>query len=74
MLDKFEGKFPKFTASNSFSAGGYVFYYKKIDGSYVVYEYKTRIKILATNTKKRARETTISKIDEIRRRLNAVGV
>ena len=44
-MNRYEGDFPKLSKSNSISFNGMLFYFKKIDGCYVAFEYKTKIQI-----------------------------
>ena len=70
MYDRFEGDYPKLSKVNSFTCGGLLFYIKKHDGSYIVWEYKTKIKIVATDKKDRALDYIHDRIDELKKRLN----
>ena len=74
MHDKFEDSFPKLSKANSFSSGGLLFYVKKFQGSYVVWEYKTKIKIVSTDSKVRAIEYVNERIDELIRRMNELDI
>ena len=53
MYDKFEGDFPKLSKSNSLAVGSSIIYIKKIGKSYIAWDYKTRIKVVATDSKER---------------------
>ena len=72
MLDKYEGNFPKLSKSNSLVVDGLMFYIKKIGKSYVAWEYKSRIKIVATDNKERLIDWLHINNEEIKRRLNEV--
>ena len=69
MLDKFEGNFPKLSKSNSVVVGKNIIYFKKIKSVYVCWDYKTKIKIIATNDKERLMSWLHSKEKEIEERL-----
>jgi hypothetical protein len=51
MLDKFEGEFPKLSESNSVVVGSRIIYFKKVDGIYVCWDYRTKIKVAAVAMK-----------------------
>ena len=70
MLDKYEGNFPKLSKSNSLVVDGLMFYMKKLDGSYIAWEYKSKIKIVATDDKERLITWLHINSKEIKRRLN----
>lgn len=44
-MNRYEGDFPKLSKSNSISFNGMLFYFKKVDGCCVAFEYKTKIQI-----------------------------
>ena len=69
MLEKFEGNFPKLSKSNSVVVGNNIIYFKKVKGVYVAWDYKTRIKIVATDSKERLLSWLQSKDIEIEERL-----
>jgi hypothetical protein len=63
-------EFPKLTASNSFTAGSMIFYYKKDGVIYGVWEYKTGLKIASFVSKQKAKEWIERNIERIKVRLN----
>lgn len=67
MNNKFEGDFPKLSKSNSLVLGEYIIYIKKIDTSYVAFEYKTRLRVVATDSKERLIEYLIKNKDKLDR-------
>ena len=69
MLDKYEGNFPKLSKSNSLVVDGLMFYMKKLNGSYIAWEYKSKIKIVATDNKERLIDWLYKNIKEIQGRL-----
>lgn len=69
MLDKFEGDFPKLSKSNSVVIGNSIIYFKKVKGVYVAWDYKTKIKIVATDSKERLLTWLRYKEKEIEERL-----
>jgi hypothetical protein len=70
MLDKYEGNFPKLSKSNSLVVDGLMFYMKKLNGSYIAWEYKSKIKIVATDNKERLIDWLYKNIKEIQGRLS----
>ena len=70
MLDKYEGNFPKLSKSNSLVVDGLMFYTKKLNGSYIAWEYKSKIKIVATDNKERLIDWLYKNIKEIQGRLD----
>ena len=70
MLDKYEGNFPKLSKSNSLVVDGLMFYMKKLNGSYIAWEYKSKIKIVATDNKERLIDWLYKNIKEIQGRLD----
>lgn len=73
MYDKYEDSFPKLSKVNSLVADGVIFYFKSDNGSFVAWEYKTKIKIVATNDKERLKKWLVDNIVEIKRRLLELG-
>jgi|688.fasta_scaffold501378_2 hypothetical protein len=63
-------EFPKLTASNSFTAGGMIFYYKKDTVVYGCWEYKSGYKIASFISKDVAKEWIERNIERIKVRLN----
>jgi len=63
-------EFPKLTASNSFTAGSMIFYYKKDGVIYGVWEYKTGLKIASFISKEKANEWINRNIERIKVKLN----
>jgi hypothetical protein len=63
-------EFPKLTASNSFTAGGMIFYYKKDGVIYGAWEYKSGYKIASFISKYVAKEWIERNIERIKVRLN----
>lgn len=53
MYDKFKGDFPKLSKSNSLVVGPNIIYIKKMNGSFIAFDYITKIKIVATDGKQR---------------------
>ena len=66
MLDKYEGNFPKLSKSNSLVVDGLMFYMKKLNGSNIAWEYKSKIKIVATDNKERLIDWLYKNIKEIK--------
>jgi len=71
MIDKFEGEFPKLSKVNSLAIRSHIIYFKKFQGSFVAWDYKTKIKIVATDNKERLKVWLIENEDEIVRRIDA---
>ena len=70
MVSLFEGDIPKLSKINSCSAGGLVFYIKKIDNIYVAYEYKSKVQVNESFEKQALIDWINRNIDEIKERLN----
>jgi hypothetical protein len=70
VLDRFEGDMPKLSKVNSLGIGKHIFYMKKIGGSYVAWDYKSKIKIVATDNKPRLIQWLQDNYKEIVERLN----
>jgi len=63
-------EFPKLTASNSFTAGGMIFYYKKDAVVYGCWEYKSGYKIASFIDKETAKRWVENNIERIKVSIN----
>jgi len=70
VLDKYEGNFPQLSVVNSLVVDNLIFYIGKVGSIYVAWEYKTKIKIVATDNKPRIQQWLKDNIVEIKRRLD----
>ena len=70
MVSLFEDDIPKLSKTNSCSAGGLVFYIKRIDNIYVAYEYKSKVQVNESFEKQALIDWISINIDEIKERLN----
>lgn len=70
--DRYEDEFPKLSKSNSIALGSHIFYFKKVRGVYVCWDYKTKIKIVSTDNKDRLIEWLKNNIGEIDERLQTL--
>ena len=71
MVDKFEGKFPRLSKSNSIAVDGHIFYVKKVSVIYVAYDYESKFKVAVNaNGKEDMFSWLHDNIEEIKRRIN----
>ena len=69
-MNIYEGDFPKLSKSNSISFNGMLFYFKKVDGCYVAFEYKTNIQINHSFEKEVLIEWLSNNTERIKERIN----
>lgn len=71
MYDRYDGEFPKLSKVNSFASGGRIFYIKKVENIFVVYDYVTKLNIAVTvHDKEFIIDWIIKNIDKVKDRIN----
>jgi len=70
VYSSYEGDFPRLSTKNSLAIDGLIFYLGSVGGGYVAWEYKSKVKIVATNTKERLALWLQLNIDKVKERLN----